>query len=155
MRKTFITILLLILSHSEFAQTTQQYDSLKYLISSAKDDSTKFYRTYDLIWIYMYSNIDSAAFYIRQNILLAKKMNSDAASDAVYGQYWTLEEINGNYSGALQYTLQSLRSAERKNNFISICQTCFGLSNVYSETGDFEKAIYYLRRAKSMGVLVH
>jgi len=150
MRKTFITILLLILSHSEFAQTTQQYDSLKYLISSAKDDSTKFYRTYDLIWIYMYSNIDSAAIYIRQNILLAKKMNSDAASDAVYGQYWTLEEINGNYSGALQYTLQSLRSAERKNNFISICQTCFGLSNVYSETGDFEKAIYYLRRAKSM-----
>jgi len=150
MRRAFTIILFLLYLQCAYSQTTQQYDSIKHLISSAKDDSTKFYRTSDLIWVYMYSNIDSAAFYIRQNILLAKKMNSDAASDAVYGQYWTLEDINGNYSGALQYILQSLRSAERKNNFISICQTCFGLSNVYSETGDFEKAIYYLRRAKSM-----
>ena len=150
MRRAFTIILFLLYLQCAYSQTTEQYDSIKYLISSAKDDSTKFYRTYDLIWVYMYSNIDSAAFYIRQNILLAKKMNSDAASDAVYGQYWTLEDINGNYSGALQYILQSLRSAEQKNNFISICQTCFNLSNVYSETGDFEKAIYYLRRAKSM-----
>src|SRR6478672_1039969 len=119
MRRAFTIILFLLHLQCVYSQTTQQYDSIKNLISSAKDDSTKFYRTYDLIWLYMYSNIDSAAFYIRQNILLAKKMNSDAASDAVYGQYWTLEEINGNYTGALQYILQSLRSAEQKNNFIS------------------------------------
>jgi hypothetical protein len=64
-------------------------------------------------------------------------MNSDAASEAVYGQYWTLEEINGNYSGALQYTLESLRLAEQKNDFISFVKHCFGLSEIYSETGRF------------------
>jgi two-component system, NtrC family, sensor kinase len=149
MKKALITILLLANLQWVYSQNIQ-YDSLKNLIRSAKDDSTRFYTTASMIWGYLYSNQDSAALYLQQNILLAKKMNSDAALDMAYGQYWTLETLNGNYSGALQYTLQSLRAAEQKNDFISISATCFALSELYGETGDFEKGISYLWKAKSL-----
>ena len=150
MRKAFITILLLLHLQCVYTQTTQQYDSLKNLISSAKDDSTKFWKTAELLWGYLYSIPDSASLYAQQNILLAQKMKSDDALHMAYAQYSILEQINGNYTGALQYGLQGLRVAERTNNFISICEAYFGLSDIYREAGDFAQAIYNLRKAKSL-----
>ncbi|CAN5413193.1 hypothetical protein BH10BAC2_BH10BAC2_42330 [soil metagenome] len=149
MRKSLITILLLLHLHDAYTQDTQ-YNSLKNLISSAKDDSTKFWKTAELLWGYLYSYPDSAVLYIEQNILLAQKMKSDDALHLVYVQYATLEQVNGNYTGALQYCLQALRVAEHTNNFISICEAYFTLGDIYRETGDFEQAIYHVRKAKSM-----
>ncbi|HLX93918.1 MAG TPA: ATP-binding protein [Puia sp.] len=148
MKKIFIAFLLLLYLRVTYSQTTEQYDSLKILINSAKDDSTRFYKTVDLVWDYIYSNMDSAALYIRRNILLAKKINSEVMLGLAYGQYWTLEQLNGNYSGAIQYNLQSLRLAERKNDFISICELHFSLGDIYREVGDFERSISNLRTAK-------
>ncbi len=150
MRKAFIIILLLLHLHNAYTQTTQQYDSLKNLINSAKDDSTKFYKTVDLIWGYVYSVPDSAVLYVQQNILLAQKMRSDAALFMGYAQYAALEQINGNYTGALQYGLQGLRVAEHTNNFISISEAHFILCDIYREAGDYAQAIYNLRKAKSL-----
>ena len=150
MRKAFITILLLLHLHDAYTQTTKQYDSLKNLISSAKDDSTKFYKTVDLIWGYISSNSDSATLYVQQNILLAQKMRSDDALFMGYAQYAALEQINGNYTGALQYGLQGLRAAENTNNFISISEEYFILCDIYREAGDYAQAIYNLRKAKSL-----
>jgi len=150
MRKAFITILLLLHLHNAYTQTTQQYDSLKSLINSAKDDSTRFYTTAGMIWGYIYSNPDSATLYVQQNILLAQKMKSGHALFMGYAQYAALEQINGNYTEALQYALRGLRVAENTNNFISISQAYFTLSDVYREAGDFEQAIYNMRKAKSL-----
>ena len=150
MRKAFITILLLLHLHNAYTQTTQQYDSLKNLINSAKDDSTRFYTTLDMIWGYIYSNPDSATLYVQQNILLAQKMKSDEALFESYAQYFALEQVNGNYTGALQYIFQCLRIAEHANNFILICEAYFGLSDIYREEGDYAQSIYNLRKAKSL-----
>ncbi len=150
MRKAFITILLLLHLHNAYSQTTKQYDSLKNLISSAKDDSTKFYKTVDLIWDYIPSNSDSATVYVQQNILLAQKMESDEALFMGYAQYASLDQINGNYIGALQYGLQGMRAAEHTKNFISISEEYFILSDIYREAGDYAQAIYNLRKAKSL-----
>ena len=136
--------------HNAYTQTTQQYDSLKNLIRSSKDDSTTFYRTVDLIWAYIPSNSDSATLYVQQNILLAQKMKSDAALFMGYAQYAALEQINGNYSGALQYGLRGLRAAEHTNNFISISEEYFILADIYREAGDYAQAIYNLRKAKHL-----
>ncbi len=148
MRKVSISILLLLYLQSVYTQNTQ-YDSLKNLISSAKDDSTKFSKTVKMIWDYLYSYPDSAVLYIQQNILLAQKMKSDDALFMAYSQYSALEQVNGNYPGALQYQLQGLRAAELTNDFISISQAYFNLGDIYREAGDFEKAIYNLHKAKS------
>jgi two-component system NtrC family sensor kinase len=149
MKKAFITISLLLNMLCAYNQNTQ-YDSLKTLISSAKDDSTKFYKTVDLIWAYIYSIPDSAVLYVQQNILLAQKMKSDQALFKGYAQYSILEQINGNYTGALQYGLQALRIAERTKNFISICEAYFVLANIYSEAENYPQAIYNVRKAKSL-----
>ena len=149
MRKAFITILLLLYLQCVYTQNTH-YDSLKNLISSAKGDSTKFWKTTELIWGYIYSIPDSASLYAQQNILLAQKMKSDDALHQAYVQYSILEQINGNYTGALQYCLQGLRVAERTNNFILICEGYIGLSDIYREAGDFAQAIYNMRKAKSL-----
>ncbi len=148
MRKAFITIFILLHLHNAYTQTTQQYDSLKHLINSAKDDSTRFYTTAGMIWGYLFSIPDSASLYAQQNILLAQKMKSDDALHMAYVQYSILEQINGNYTGALQYCLQGLRVAERTNNFILICEAYTGLSDIYREAGDFAQAIYNMRKAK-------
>ncbi len=149
MRNILITILLLLHLHCAYTQNTH-YDSLKNLIGSAKDDSTRVSITERLIWDYIYSYPDSAVVYIQQNILLAQKMKSDKASFNAYIQYSNLEEINGNYPGALQYTLRALRIAERTNNFITICEVYFSLADIYQDAGDFEQAIYNVRKAKSL-----
>ena len=149
MKKILITILLLPYLQCVYSQN-MQYDSLKNLINSAKDDSTKFYQTVELIWGYIPSNSDSATLYIQQNILLAQKMKSDDALFMGYAQYAALEQINGNYTGALQYGLQGLRAAERTNNFISISEEYFILCDIYREAGDYAQAIYNLRKAKSL-----
>ena len=132
-----------------FSQNTE-YDSLKNLISSAKDDSTKFWRTTDLIWVYLFSFPDSAALFVQQNILLAKQMRSDDELFMAYAQYANLEQINGNYPEALQFGLQCLRAAERTKNFISISQAYSTLGDIYREAGDFEQAISNMRKAKSL-----
>ena len=149
MQKAFITILLFLYLPFAYPQT-RQYDSLKNLISSAKDDSTKFYETADFLWKYLYSYPDSATRYIQENILLAKKMNSDSALYLAYVQYSELEFRNGNFSSALQYTLQSLKPAERRNDFIAICEVHFTLADIFKETGDFDKSLENLNKAKSI-----
>ena len=128
MRKVLVAIIFLFGLQYVGAQYSK-YDSLKNLISSAKDDSTKFYRTVDLIWDYVYSIPDSAVLYVQQNMLLAQKMKSEHALLLGYAQYTVLEQINGNYTGALQYCLQHLRIAERTNNFLSICEAYFTLGD--------------------------
>ena len=148
MKIVTITVLFLLYLQCVYTQN-RQYDSLKSLISSAKDDSTKYWRTADLIWGYLYSYPDSAVLYIQQNILLAQKMRSDDALFMGYSQYAILEQVNGNYPGALQYQLQSLRAAERTKNSLSISQAYLVLGDLYREAGDFEKSIYNLRKAKS------
>ena len=67
-----------------------------------------------------------------------------------YAQYTVLEQINGNYTGALQYGLHSLRIAERMKNFIHICESYNVLVDIYREAGDFEQAIDNMRKAKSL-----
>ena len=115
---------------------------------SAKDDSTRFYAASDMIWGYVYSNPDSATLYLQQHILLAQKMKSEDALFESYAQYFALEQVNGNYRGALQYIFQGLRIAEHANNFNLICEAYFGLSDIYREEGDYAQAIYNLRKAK-------
>jgi tetratricopeptide (TPR) repeat protein len=120
------------------------------LISSAKDDSTRFWKTVEIIWGYLSSAPDSASVYAQQNILLGQKMKSDEALHMAYSQYTSLEQINGNYTGALQYGFQSLRMAERMKNFIGVCESHFDLADIYREAGDFEQAINNILKAKSL-----
>ena len=150
MRRAFTIILFLLYLQCAYSQTTRQYDSIKYLISSAKDDSTRFWKTVEIIWGYLSSAPDSASVYAQQNILLGQKMKSDEALHMAYSQYTSLEQINGNYTGALQYGFQSLRMAERMKNFIGVCESHFDLADIYREAGDFEQAINNILKAKSL-----
>ena len=77
-------------------------------------------------------------------------MKSDAALSMAYAQYAALEQVNGNYPGALLYQLQSLRITERTNDLFSISEAYFGLGDLYREAGDFAKAMCNLRKAISI-----
>ena len=149
MKTVFVSILLLLYLHDAYSQNSE-YDSLKNLMRSAKDDSTRFNAASGLIWDYLYSDPDSALKYIQQNIFLEHKMKSDSCLALVYDQYGCLEQVNGNYPMALQYMLQSLRPAERTHNYFMICDINIGLSDIYKDAGDFDNAIYYQEKAKSL-----
>ena len=152
MKKVFLLIHLLCtvcIAVAQINTDSTKRKLLKSILDSARDDSTRF-KLIDSVWVYIYSNPDSALKYIQQNILLSQKMKSDVALSISYGQYGALEQINGNYPGGLLYRIQSLRAAERTNNFILIAGAYNALGDVYKETGDFKKAITNIKKAKSL-----
>lgn len=149
MSKVVFIIFLLVNLHGVFTINAQNKGLNDFGISPI-DDSTKFANTSTLIWGYLYSNPDSAALLIQQNIVLAQKIKKDNALFLAYVQYSILEQINGNYTLALQYALQSLKVAEHSNNFLLICNAYSGLGDIYREAGDFEQSIYYLRKSQSL-----
>ena len=111
MKKSTIILYLFCLASSVNAQNW--LDSMKNLLASAKEDSTKLRLLSPLVTYYTYSIPDSALTYVQEEILLAKKMKSDVAlSDALRG-YGLILSIIGNYSKAIYYELESLKIAER------------------------------------------
>ncbi|CAN5413227.1 hypothetical protein BH10BAC2_BH10BAC2_42340 [soil metagenome] len=151
MKKFFLILFLSCFINTVPAQINTdslQRKFLKDILDSTSNDSTRF-KLIDSIWVYIYSSPDSALKYIKQNILLSQKMNSDVALATSYAQYGALEQVNGNYPSALQYRIKSLRIAEKTKDFLLISNTYQAIGGIYKESGDFDNAITYLRKAKS------
>src|SRR6266487_6397369 len=142
MKKIFALLLFVCTSLIAFAQNNN-VDSLRQQLASAKDDSTKFAILNVLFWSCLYSSPDSSASYVQREILLARKMKSDFILYSALVQYSALASINGNYPEALQFALESLKAAERTNNFTLISDAYSNLGDIYRDQGDYEHAIYY------------
>jgi hypothetical protein len=111
MKKIVVYLITFCLLNFTSAQYTN-YDSVKRILALANDDSTKLRKISDLVWIYLYSDPDSALKYIQQEILLAKKIKSDKELSIALIQYEALSDLTGNYPQAIRLGLQGLQVAE-------------------------------------------
>src|SRR5436190_5266537 len=105
MKKVIIVLCLFCRGGSVNAQFSWA-DSLKNLLSSAKEDTTKLNLLSVLVVKYTWTIPDSALTYAQEELLLARKMKSDdALSDALTG-YGGVLSIMGNYSQAIYFELE-------------------------------------------------
>jgi len=149
MKKFFLLLLFVWTSLIAFAQNNN-VDSLRQQLALAKDDSTKFAIMNVLFWSCLYSDPDSSASYVQREIVLARKMKSDFILYSALMQYSALASINGNYPEALQFAIESLKAAERINNFILISDAYNNLGDIYRDQGDYQHAIYYTQLAETL-----
>jgi tetratricopeptide (TPR) repeat protein len=149
MRSIIVAIMFFFGLQSVNAQTSK-YDSLKNLLATAKDDSTKFIRLDDLFSAYVWSYPDSSLTYVQQQILLANQMKSDIDLLAAYNNYSWFYILIGDYVQAVQTIHQMLKLAEESKNFIPVAQAKFLLAVVYEDEGNQEEAISNIKAAKSI-----
>src|SRR4051812_45291875 len=108
-KKSVIVLCLFCLAGSVNAQFSWA-DSLKNLLSSAREDTTKLNILSILVVKYTWTLPDSALTYAQKELLLARKMKSDyALADALTG-YGGVLSIMGNYSQAIYFELEGLKA---------------------------------------------
>jgi two-component system NtrC family sensor kinase len=132
-----------------FAQTAR-VDSLKNLLVSASDDQTKFKYTNLLVGEYLYAIPDSSINYIRDEILLARKLGSDSSMAIAlryYGIYWG---ITGNFTQSIYYGFESLKAAERSKDPLTIANAYYYLGSFYEDAADYHHALEYSLKAKEI-----
>src|SRR4030095_78860 len=145
--KNFFVPLLMI---STSAVSQFNADSLKQVLSSSKDDLTKLACLNELFYAYVWSYPDSSLNYVQQEFLLAKKIKSDIAQTTASLHYGVFYFIVGDYPQALRSFQEALKSAENTGSFLSISSVYDNILQVYTEIGDYEHALYYEKKAKSI-----
>ncbi len=149
MKKIIIILCLFFIVSSVNAQISWA-DSLKNLLSSAKDDTTKLNLLSTLVVRYTWTMPDSALTYVREEISLARKMKSDYALSLALTGYGGILSMMGNYSQAIYFELEGLKAAERSKNFLRIFWSYYYLTLTYRDAGDYEHALFYCYKKKSL-----
>src|SRR5436190_6155932 len=144
--KNLCVMSLMVLSTSVvFAQFNA--DSLKQALSSSKDDSTKLACLTELFYGYVWSYPDSSISYVQQELLLAQKIKSNISQATAYVHYGTFYFVIGDYPQALRSFQNALKSAENTGSFLTIASVYDNMEQVYGEIGDYERALYYEKKA--------
>ena len=148
MKKIIVIVQFICFANFVPAQQNNQIDSLKQALLSSKDDLQRIVILDNLSSAYLWSIPDTAMMYAQQELLLAKKINSPKWEAWALQRYGGSLYVMGNYSLALDYSLQSLRFNEKQQDTARLINNYFGLSSIYSDIGDNEHALYYSYKGK-------
>ncbi len=147
--KLLLVNCLFIFCISAKAQNTY-IDSLNKALAQSKDDTERLSTLTRIIVNYTYSKPDTAMVYAQQAIVLAKKIKSDIYLSAALRSYAGVLSQTGNYPQAIYFELESLKLAERSHDFPTI-GWCYGyLAGTYMDAEDYEHALFYTRKEKSI-----
>src|SRR5205809_1523954 len=143
MKKIFIISSLLLLLIKANAQDNT-IDSLKQLLSVAKEDTNKVQILINLGYAYQWNKPDSAIVYGLKTRELSQQLNY---IDGQIEVTLILSEAlcaKGNFSKALEIGLEAMQLAEKKGGQNLFDMKWFG--NIYFYAGDYAKALdYYLK----------
>ena len=154
MRKLAATLILFALFLSAHAQQ-KQIDSLKKLIPTAKDDTTKAILSRKLGNLYLYSKPDSAMLLYQQSLQLSQKANYlQGMAKALNGE-GNVFTVTGNYPKALNAFLSALKTNEQRNDRSLISISLANIGNIYAYEGDYRQSIVFTLRAKAIAEAMH
>lgn len=132
-------------------QGQQAYrDSLKNLLTSTTNDTAKLICLSNLFYQYLYAYPDSAITYVQQEILLARKSESDLAIANSYFDYGSFFEIIGDFPQTLSYIQEGLKLVEKHKNWIMTARAYNDIGMVYFDEGDYDNALSNCKKAKSI-----
>ena len=147
MRKILITFFLLNNLHIVQGQDIYR-ESLKHLLASATNDSTRLIHLNNLYYSYLYAYPDSAIVYVQQEISVAEKMQSDIALSKAYLSYADFFEIVGDFPQALHYVQETMKLAEKSKSWLIRAAAYNTMGAIYRDEGDYDNAILSCKKAK-------
>ncbi len=144
-RYACIFLLIWLVQISYLYAQTQTIDSLKHLLQTEKQDSSRCLQLSELGFQYQdqESKSDSALIFAEQGLLLSRKINY------LWGEVscliltsWVFKQ-NGNDAEALKVLLQALKKSEGVPGKNSSWHILNSMGDVYSDQGDENKALEY------------
>ena len=124
-------------------------DSLRGLLSIAKDDTSKVWLLVRLGDFYQWSYPDSGILYAQEALRLAEKLNFTSGQINAYSVAYEAFSGKGNYPKALEASLKQLELSEKSGDSLNIIQAYAGVGTVYYYSEDYQRALYYYNKLKS------
>ena len=149
MKKIIVTALSFLCIGTMHGQTNYA-DSLKQQLSMAKDEISSILILENLCLYYNWSIPDSALYFARQELLIAKEIKSEKFESYALNNIGGALYVIGNYPPSLDYTLQALSLAEKIKDTSSILNCTYGLGSTYRDMGDYSHARYYVSMGKQI-----
>ena len=116
-------------------------DSLKKLLLSVPDDTTKVNLLDQIAGSYNWSSPDSSIKYAQEGMQLANTLKYDKGLERHMSNMTAALTTMGNYSGAIDFSYRAIPIAERMHDTLGIAFCYAGLAGDYLELGDYEKAL--------------
>ena len=122
-------------------------DSLRYLLKTEQEDTSKAIYSYKLCWEYIRKGLfDSALYYGNSALELSEKTNFKKGIIGAYGNMGNAFYAQSNYPQALEYYFKTLKVAEEEGDQKNVVRWLGNIGVVYTRMGDYIKAIdYYFR----------
>ena len=80
----------------------------------------------------------------------AKEINYVNAIAVAIANLGEVSILNGNYSGALKYQLETVRLQERDSNLTNLTENYMHVSTIYEKLGNYQQALLYQQKALRM-----
>ena len=138
-----IATLLLLASGTCYAQTKEVVDSLKSILVTTKNDTTKIYAQANLCDVYRFGNIDSSTFYGQQALKLARKINFIPGQILALGFLTAPAQQQGDYPKTLQLGFEAIQLAKEHHLDVLAAPALSNMAAVYANLKDYQKAIDY------------
>ena len=140
-RRTGIFICILITLHVNAQQNT--VDSLRQLLATTREDTSKVNLLNRLSWNFIETKPDSNLFYGNQALELSRKIHYTEGEIFALVNTSSGFTLGGNYSKALENSLEALKKSEVINKEEFLASSYFNISLVYSVQEDHRTAIPY------------
>ena len=145
----FLLSLLFFVSHS-FSQNYRVIDSLQKLLLNEKTRDTTTVRRYlNLGSIHMWSKPDSAMYYFNQALTLSRQLQFEVGEFRALTSIPFPLAILRSDSSAVVYAFKAIKIAEGQKNKEYLAAAYFTLGSVYIHIKDFNKSLFYHRKALS------
>ncbi len=138
-----LTILLLLVSGACYAQTKEVIDSLKSILATTKNDTTKIYAQATLCDAYRFGNPDSSTFYGQQALRLARKINFIPGQILALGFLTAPAQQQGDYPKTLELGFEAIQLAKEHHLEVLAAPALSNMAAVYANLKDYQKAIDY------------
>lgn len=149
--KATLTILFLFLVSYSFSQHhTTNIDSLKNVLTTAKEDSNKVKTLNSLGLSLAWSKPDTGIVYAEESIALSKKINYEPGESFAYTVMGFCLNTIGNYPLALDYLYKSLEYEEKVKSKQGQTRVYGGLILAYRDMGEYQKSLDYSRKRLSL-----
>lgn len=143
--KLFCFLGLIIVSQSVNAQQNI-LDSLLLKLNKEKTDTGKALLYSTISREYLFTNLDSAYYYINKGISLSKKLNFSKGLCRNYVSFSSYLNQIGNQTKALEIGIEALKIAEENNEDFGRMMALGNLGVLYGYQSDFEKTIAYTKQ---------